>query len=908
MADLEGSQSGQPFLWLTQGEERRSIQYRRSVIFKDTNGPAELWGLALSGGGIRSATFCLGVLQALSMVTQTPINPGDINKSDETNSTNSWPLLASFDYLSTVSGGGYVGGFYSAMFRRREHESGKPDSSDGNRGEGEDEGEALAKAAYQALATDPPGRLGKSTGPEDAVADRPLRWLRENGRYLAPDNSGDMVYGASIAIRNFCAVHFVVGITLLFVFLSLFCLRYASLSLPLSGLNMVARALEMAGQPAQLTQFTLWGSPLLGVLCIWTTISLIPCGVAYWLDQDAPAGSTGQVGNHWAVPRPALAAALFLVVGTLIAVYMYFQIPAATAASPQQVGWRWPLYSLALFCLILFFTLVTFAFAKYTKQSSARIYRTRMTRWFSRSLIVALVLVALALLETAGQSIYVWLHTASASSASLMSVAVVAGTIIFGARQIAPSVAQPSNGGLLLKLPLNAILGAAGLLLALLIAVAWQCLATALIFGFDLPPQGSEQTMVEWAFATAYQGTNHFLPWLSYPWGLMIFCLCGLFSAGFFMGFVNLSSLQTMYAAKLTRAYLGASNPARFSQQQSMSVTESEEKDDFSRANFYASDIPHLGPAHLINVTINATKGSGDQLTQRDRQGLPLAVTPNGITVNGSKLQEESSAAELSIGQWIGISGAAFSTGIGRGTSLGLAMLFCITNIRLGWWWNSGQKDINSPWNVLRNQRYLWREFSADFNGTDGAHWYLSDGGHFENTGVYELLRRRLGFIVCCDCGADPTYEFGDLANLMRLARIDFGAEFELISPAEIGILQPNSQRLAPYFAQRESQFSCANDATFAADNLCALAYRVRYADGGGKQPSESILLVLKPRLIAEAPLDLFEYKTRNASFPQQSTFDQFFDEAQWESYRKLGVLIASRIFSNAGASPSVAG
>jgi predicted acylesterase/phospholipase RssA len=53
-------------------------------------------GLALSGGGIRSATFCLGVLQALSQRQR----------------------LASFDYLSTVSGGGYIGSWLSAWIKR----------------------------------------------------------------------------------------------------------------------------------------------------------------------------------------------------------------------------------------------------------------------------------------------------------------------------------------------------------------------------------------------------------------------------------------------------------------------------------------------------------------------------------------------------------------------------------------------------------------------------------------------------------------------------------------------------------------------------------------------------------------------------------------------------------------------
>ena len=62
-------------------------------------------------------------------------------------------------------------------------------------------------------------------------------------------------------------------------------------------------------------------------------------------------------------------------------------------------------------------------------------------------------------------------------------------------------------------------------------------------------------------------------------------------------------------------------------------------------------------------------------------------------------------------------------------------------------------------------------------------------------------------------------------------------------------------------------------------------------------------LIVLKPRLIAGAPPDVTEYHQRHAAFPQESTIDQFFDEAQWESYRKLGLEIGTLVFDKNGAS-----
>ena len=82
---------------------------------------------------------------------------------------------------------------------------------------------------------------------------------------------------------------------------------------------------------------------------------------------------------------------------------------------------------------------------------------------------------------------------------------------------------------------------------------------------------------------------------------------------------------------------------------------------------------------------------------------------------------------------------------------------------------------------MLPVQTCLVNEFFARFHGPARRHWYLSDGGHFENTGCYELIRRRVSFIVFSDAGQDPGYQFADFANLVRKARTDFGAEIEVV-------------------------------------------------------------------------------------------------------------------------------
>ena len=94
---------------------------------------------------------------------------------------------------------------------------------------------------------------------------------------------------------------------------------------------------------------------------------------------------------------------------------------------------------------------------------------------------------------------------------------------------------------------------------------------------------------------------------------------------------------------------------------------------------------------------------------------------------------------------------------------------------------------------------------------------------------------------------------------------------------------------IAPYFAMNAADLA----ASASTDNKCALLYRVTYKNSA----QETLLILLKPRLIKDAPLDIVQYHSGHPDFPQQSTIDQFFDEAQWESYRKLGALIGSKIF-----------
>jgi hypothetical protein len=414
-------------------------------------------------------------------------------------------------------------------------------------------------------------------------------------------------------------------------------------------------------------------------------------------------------------------------------------------------------------------------------------------------------------------------------------------------------------------------------------------------------------------------------------WGTLIAGLLLTAAFGHTIPFLNLSSQQALYGGRLTRAYLGASNPRRWNG--GVSVAELVPGDQIE-LDAYQPDAKG-GPLHLLNVTLNETVSGRSQIEQRDHKGMSMAVGPSGVSVGpadhalwtaggrGRKLSTLGVAAtsaaravfpamaefnveRLDLGGWVSVSGAAFSPGLGAKTSVGLSLLLCLANVRLGFWWDSGITPASrSDGKVLPGrfgrlltrllpvQAYLVDELTARFHGPARRRWYLSDGGHFENTGVYELIRRRVPFIILCDCGEDGSYVFEDLANLVRKARTDFGAEISFFRREQLEAVHPD---LRPYFGIPQD-FRKTPQAGPGSGPHALLAW-VYHDDPERRREPGSVLLVLKPSLTGDEPVDVLHYKSSHVKFPQEPTVDQYFDEAQWESYRRLGEHIAQRLFA----------
>jgi hypothetical protein len=263
---------------------------------------------------------------------------------------------------------------------------------------------------------------------------------------------------------------------------------------------------------------------------------------------------------------------------------------------------------------------------------------------------------------------------------------------------------------------------------------------------------------------------------------------------------------------------------------------------------------------------------------------------------------------QLPLASWVAISGAAVSSAIGSGTSLGTSILATMANVRLGYWWKrSAARDAGLLWRSWRDnvQNYLLLELRGAFSGTRGDRWYLTDGGHFENTGIYALLQRRAGFIIACDNGADPNYGMGDLVRLIGRARTDLGAEVTFLGTREIERRLGKDSPLQGLIGSFQ-EIASRGAAERPGGPIAALA-TITYQNG-----AEGLLLLVKPRLTFNEPPDLLAYHARpgSADFPQQTTADQFFDEEQWEAYRQLGDIAGRTLFQGAattGWSPRAA-
>jgi hypothetical protein len=349
----------------------------------------------------------------------------------------------------------------------------------------------------------------------------------------------------------------------------------------------------------------------------------------------------------------------------------------------------------------------------------------------------------------------------------------------------------------------------------------------------------------------------------------------------------NAVSMHQFYKGRLVRAYLGASNVRRF-KHRNKEITETVAGDDLPLEALINCE--RGGPYHLVNTTLNLVAGRDLATAQRSASSFVLSQTYCGSTRTKYCFTDEYMAGQLTLGTAIAASGAAVSPNMGaKKPTSALAMLMTLLNVRLGYWaptpnrkgWNSSQPRL---WPF-----YLVREFLSQTNDLSD-YCYLTDGGHFDNTGLYSLVERGCRFVVLIDCGADPSPPcFEDLGEAIRRCRIDFGTEIDLnLDP----LMKNDSPDTASCFTVGKIKFSEEHLRNLAADNNGTYGEHLRRDQHG-------IIVYFKPAVIGNATADVRQYAIENTFFPQQPTTNQWFGEAQFESYRRLGQACAHSAFGN---------
>ncbi len=277
-------------------------------------------------------------------------------------------------------------------------------------------------------------------------------------------------------------------------------------------------------------------------------------------------------------------------------------------------------------------------------------------------------------------------------------------------------------------------------------------------------------------------------------------------------------------------------------------------------------------PLHVINTTLNLT--SGENLAWQQRMGASLTVSPlhTGSLFLGYRNSRQYGGSDgISLGTAVAISGAAASPNMGYNSSPTMAFLLTFFNIRLGsWLGNPGLRGQSSYTKKHPTSGLLPMFEELTGNSTDKSKWvYLSDGGHFENLALYEMVLRRCHTIVVSDGGCDPKVTFDDLGNAIRKIRTDMGVPIDIIGAIDM--------------------FPRASDGKPVQGQYVAFG-KIRYK-AADKNGEDGLLVYIKPGVYESEyfPRDVYNYAQQSLEFPHEPTSDQFFSESQFESYRALG-------------------
>jgi len=881
--------------------------------------------LCLSGGGIRSASYCLGVLEGLSRISR----PGGPQPTRN--------LMDRLDYLSTVSGGGYIGSWLMSWVYRRKSAMPPPPA-----------GTPVSwKTPYSEVVSALAGQAPVAAGGHPPVTGgdpepQPLRHLRAYTSFLAPKLglTLDTFTLGAIVLRNLF-VNWIMLVPALFVLISF---------------------VEYSGYQFQMASNWLpnhWSPMFEGLIGgIFVLASL--------------AAATGLPSHLQFVPRNALFASIVRgirrwTVGIFICSVIAGSWLLIASGNPERhhLNRQTPLYVFVL-TLISFGLIGTFIVISYR----ARIKDIRVSRWNSTVAAGAMAAIATAVCSAATCGLLYLLHhniyrfLLHHDGHSMLFQRYEADDrlfIVFALPLVLSALMLVSSlfcalmgiyemeedrewwvrcGGCFLLFNLfwivghglafygrggwhRVIAGCVGLALGMAgSAVGFSGATSAgprpvkaaqlsaigkFLEKHDLVlPAVSAAALFLIALGAVAAEEKTRMAILSYLGGrgclgannggirssLILFALSAALAVLInFAININLFSLHGMYRMRLMRAFLGASNVFR-------------RPNPFT--NFDPKDTPHEidlpgapdVPLHIVNTTLNLVGTNNTAWAQRKAECFTFSPIHAGSWRLGYVPADIYGGTQgVTLATAMAISGAAFNPNMGYQSSPLLSLIMTFFNVRLGCWLpnpkglGTSTDGDNQDFLQKSGPSFALKPLIEDALGltNDTARWIeLTDGGHFENLGLYEMVMRRCKHIIVVDAGADPDCQFEDLGNAMRKIFIDLGVSIRFENDMK---MEKGMQKTNKYCAVAKIDYGCV-------DPIPA-----------GKEPGDmdGRLVYIKAGLTGLEPVDILQYAKTHPTFPHETTENQFYNEAQFESYRHLGSFVMDCLATTVQASSSSA-
>jgi hypothetical protein len=886
------------------------------------------WALCLSGGGIRSAAFALGILQRLAALQVASKHQGEPTGS----------ALQQFEYLSTVSGGGYIGSWLSAWLYQQRKTSAPIIANSSAQACHANEVVAALNQRFTSVA-DNDGRL-RDHEEADSIVN-----LRRDSHYLAPSFSAispDLWSDIAGIVRNL-ALNWVLLVPpmILAVVVSkalYYAVIYAGditrslawfdivmvaatvcfiVALSFSAANRPARGLINGSQPlflvCDLATFLLGAALLVFILrspnglhTLSAAINTTGLGALDAFEHDHLAATVlirgallgfaiylaswwlalvwpvflgkaeqpprGVKRRHqwidlgtWCVAGTAFGA---LVGAGLLLLWRVSQASSDQAAVACVFGVPW-IMSARIIADVIFISSAEFI----PGPDAGLEYQARSGGIFTLAHIGWLIWFGLVLLSPLAARgiegrLSAWLVAAGGVSGAF--------SVIVGASSKTQAIIQSSN--LRKYFGLNTMAGVAAAIFASVL-VSLLSIACNWAFTFDPFEHGADRP--SWTIVAIAGGL-----------------LVALIVVASLVISINRYSLHSIYRNRLVRAFLGASRDETARDETKNAFTDFDSRDSPFLHELWEHGVKprgsHWKPLHVINAALNLV--ASKDLAWQERMAAPFTFSPlhcgsgSAVFSDGAyrttyardpKEQELPYGSDrgLTLGTAMAISGAAVSPNMGYNSSPGVAFLMALFNVRLGWWLANPRGDNPYYWRIkpLNALRPYFMEMFGLTN--ENRRWvYLSDGGHFENLGIYEMVRRRCRLIVVSDAGCDPDYSFADLGNALRKIWIDLGVRIDL----------HGLDRLKKRFTERPTP--ATQDPYWAVGDIL-------YGEADGADSENGVLLYLKSGLHGTEPMGVISYAMSHSTFPHETTLNQFFSESQFESYRMLGYEIAERAF-----------